>query len=115
MIAKIIGITGIAFVAIGIINGIVYSIYAAVMEMKGKPYLKCFFPLFKEAEGYIYPKKMKAPEPFFDKRHNEWRIDASVAKVAYTYCAKTKEEVLEFYKNGTQASTYYSNSDSCNL
>jgi len=97
MAEKIFGIIALSFIALGILGGIGYSIYASVMEKKGKPYRKCFFPLFEAAEGYVYPKKMKEPEPFFDKRFNEWCIDASVGKVTNVYWGKTKEEVLKHY------------------
>ena len=97
MAAKIFGIIALSFIAIGILGSIAYSIYAAVMEKKGKPYLKCWFPLFETAEGYVYPKKMKEPEPFFVKRYNEWCIDASVAKTSNIYWGKTKEEALKYY------------------
>lgn len=106
MLAKTICIIYFACMAIGIFGGLGYNIYAAVMRKKGKPYRKCLCPLFKEAEGYVYPKKMKEPEPFYDERFKEWCIDASVANVTDVYWAKTKEEVLSlYYKHETQTST----------
>lgn len=64
MAAKIFGIIAITLLALEILCSIVYGIYAAVMRKKGKPYRKCFFPMCKEAEGYIYPDTKKDKEQF---------------------------------------------------
>jgi hypothetical protein len=82
---------------IGVLGSIAYSIYAHVMKKKGKPYLKCWFPVCKEADGYIYPETKKEPEPFYDDKFKEWCIDESVANVTNAYWGKTKEDVLNLY------------------
>ena len=94
---KIFCITYIAMMVIGVFGGIGELIYITIMKKKGKPYRKCWFPICKEADGYIYPENMKEPEPFYDYKFKEWCIDASCGKVTNVYWGKTKEEVLESY------------------
>lgn len=66
----------IALMMIGILGSIAYSIYAHVMKKKGKPYLKCWFPICKEADGYIYPDNYKPKT--MDKEKIREELDAFI-------------------------------------